>query len=276
MTQAATQHAHAAALAELPVLLERCGRPGVPKYLVLRDAVVQAVTSRRLAGRHAPAQRGRSWPRILPLSLGTIQRALRLLVEDGVIRAPPGPGLASSPAAAPKGRMHAPLHCRFLDDAGGYLPVYPEVTDRYAVDAPGPWSAHLGAPGLVCIERRLRIADEFSVFSRFYADPRRMPAFATLPARKLNPARISRTSSFAPAARRSRRWTCSCASNRRPRRLPRRWGSSPGSFASRCAPWLSWAMAILCTTSRFSSRPMSASCTWCQTAARQVTLPEVL
>ncbi len=183
MTQAATQHAPAAALAELPVRLERCGRPGVPKYLVLRDAVVQAVTAgdwpagMRLPNEAELAARP-------PLSLGTIQRALRLLVEDGVIVRRQGQG--SFVAERGAGRMHAPLHCRFLDDAGGYLPVYPEVTDRYAVDAPGPWSAHLGAPGLVCIERRLRIADEFSVFSRFYADPRRMPAFATLPARKLS------------------------------------------------------------------------------------------
>jgi GntR family transcriptional regulator len=39
---------------------------------------------------------------------------------------------------------------------------------------------------VLCIERVLRIADEFKVFSRFYVDPGRLPAFAKLTARKLS------------------------------------------------------------------------------------------
>lgn len=184
MTQAATQHPSGRALAELPGRLERSQRPGVPKYVALRDAVVQAVTAGEWpAGMRLPNEAELAGA--LPLSLGTIQRALRLLVDDGVILRRQGQG--SFVAERGVGQMHAPLHCRFLDDSGlHYLPVYPEVTDRREISGEGPWSAHLGARRLLCIERRLRIADEFSVFSRFYADPERMPAFARLPVRKLS------------------------------------------------------------------------------------------
>jgi GntR family transcriptional regulator len=67
-----------------------------------------------------------------------------------------------------------------------YLPVYPKVLSRYAVPQPGPWSQHLGTENLLCIERTLEIDREFTVFSRFYADPMRLPALASLPLRKLS------------------------------------------------------------------------------------------
>jgi DNA-binding GntR family transcriptional regulator len=83
--------------------------------------------------------------------------------------------------------MHSPLHCRFLDDSGeGYLPVYSKVTGRVEIDEPGPWSRHLGESfPLLRIDRVLDVNKEFAVFSHFYVDPRRMPAFARMPVRKL-------------------------------------------------------------------------------------------
>lgn len=163
--------------------LERYARPGVPKYLAMRDAIVSAVTDGEWpAGTRLPTES--EWVTSLPLSLGTIQRAMRLLVEDGLIVRRHGAG--SFVAERNAGRMHAPLHCRFLDDsASGYLPVYPEVLSRYAVQGPGPWSRHLGTESVICIERALNIGKEFSVFSRFYADPTRLPALASTPLRKL-------------------------------------------------------------------------------------------
>jgi GntR family transcriptional regulator len=90
-------------------------------------------------------------------------------------------------AAHGAARMHAPLHCRFVNDAGtGYLPVYPEVLERYEETGSGPWSRHLGSARILCIERALRIGDEFRVFSRFWCDPGRLPSLATLPFRKLS------------------------------------------------------------------------------------------
>jgi DNA-binding GntR family transcriptional regulator len=164
--------------------LERYARPGVPKYLAMRDAIVSAVTDGEWpAGTRLPTES--EWATSLPLSLGTIQRAMRLLVEDGVIIRRHGAG--SFVAERNVGRMHAPLHCRFLDDSGSrYLPVYPEVLSRYTIEGLGPWSRHLGTESVLCIERALGIGKEFTVFSRFYADPTRLPAMASTPLRKLS------------------------------------------------------------------------------------------
>jgi GntR family transcriptional regulator len=169
---------------DLAERLGRFARPGLPKYVALRDAVVDAVTSGDWRpGARLPAES--EWSGALSLSLGTVQRALRLLADDGVIvrRRKHGTFIAQGSA----GRMRAPLHCRFIDDSGkSYLPVYPKVTARYPVAAAGPWSDHLGTREVACIERTLRIAREFKVFSRFYFDPRRLPALATLAPRRLS------------------------------------------------------------------------------------------
>lgn len=164
--------------------LDHYARPGVPKYIAMRDAIVRLVTAGELpVGARLPTES--EWVAGLQFSLGTIQRALRLLVEDGVIVRKHGTG--SFIAERGVGRMHAPLHCRFLDDSGtAYLPVYAEVIERYRTRADGPWSRHLGVNEPICIERVLRIGDEFKVFSRFYADPKRLPALALQSVRKLS------------------------------------------------------------------------------------------
>lgn len=164
--------------------LDRFRRPGVPKYVALRDALADAIASGDCPeNTRLPTES--EYAATLPLSLGTIQRALRALADEGLITRQQGQG--SFVAANGAARMNAPLHCRFLNDAGtGYLPVYPEVLARYAETRPGPWTRHLGSSSILCIERALRIGDEFRVFSRFWCDPGRLPALASLPARKLS------------------------------------------------------------------------------------------
>jgi DNA-binding GntR family transcriptional regulator len=164
--------------------LDRYARPGVPKYVAMRDAIVSAVNDGEWPpGTRLPTES--EWTAVLPVSLGTIQRALRLLVDDGVIMRRPGAG--TFVAERNLGRMHAPLHCRFLDDSGThYLPVYPEVLSRQVVRQTEAASRHLGTEALLCIKRALLIGNEFKVFSRFYADPVRLPVLASLPLRKLS------------------------------------------------------------------------------------------
>ena len=164
--------------------LARYARPGIPKYVALRDAIVASVAAGTWpGGTRLPTES--EWAAQVPLSLGTIQRALRMLAEEGLIVRRPGHG--SFVAERDSTEMHSPLHCRFVDDSGeGFLPVYSKVIARKEVRERGPWSAHLGASPLLVIDRALDINHEFTVFSRFYVDPRRMPAFATLPMRKLS------------------------------------------------------------------------------------------
>ena len=163
--------------------LDRYVRPGIPKYMAMRDAIAHAVAS----GAWAPGTRLPTeieWAAELPLSVGTIQRALRMLADDGVIVRQQGSG--TFVAGREDGSMHAPLHCRFVaDDGASYLPVYPKISARYELDEDGPWTGHLRCRHVVCIERVLSIGNEFSVFSRFYADPERVPAFLELPVKKL-------------------------------------------------------------------------------------------
>lgn len=170
--------------ADLRRRLDHYVRPGIPKYMAMRDAIAHAVAT----GAWAPGARLPTeveWSAELPLSVGTIQRALRMLADDGVIVRQQGSGTF----VAGKGNdssMHAPLHCRFVaDDGAGYLPVYPEISARYELDGAGPWTAHLRTPRTLCIERVLSIGKEFSVYSRFYADPDRLPALRDAPVKKL-------------------------------------------------------------------------------------------
>src|SRR3954454_10519927 len=89
-------------------------QPGLSKYAQLRQAIIGAIE----AGYWTP---GAKLPteveltRLAPCSLGTIQRAFRALVEEGMIERRQGHG--SFVAAAPH-EMEDPLHCRFLADDG--------------------------------------------------------------------------------------------------------------------------------------------------------------
>ncbi|MCD0504650.1 GntR family transcriptional regulator [Bordetella petrii] len=168
--------------ADLRRRLERFVRPGMPKYVALHDAIAAAVATGDWApGLRLPTEM--EWAQELPLSLGTIQRALRMLVEEGIIMRQQGSG--TFVADRGDGSMHAPLHCRFVDDDGtGYLPVYPKIVDRYAAPD-GQWTQHLRCMQALCIERVLSIGNEFSVYSRFYVDADRLPAFRDLPLKKL-------------------------------------------------------------------------------------------
>lgn len=163
----------------------RYARPGVPKYVAMREAIAHAIASGECAA-NARLPTESEVAAALPLSLGTIQRALRALADEGVITRRQGQGsfVAAAPAA---GQMRAPLHCRFVNDDGtGYLPVYPSVLARFEEEREGPWRAHLRARRIACIERVFRIADEFRVFGRFWFDPARLPSLHALPLRKLS------------------------------------------------------------------------------------------
>lgn len=156
---------------------------GVPKYLAIRDAFAQSVSSNELpSGARLPAETDTALA--LGASLGTVQRALALLVRDGLVVRQQGQG---SFVAASARAMESPLHCRFVNDAGdGYLPVYTDVIDRRAETGTGPWSEHLGASGLLRIDRILSIGGELRVFSRFYVSGAHLPQFKTLSVKALN------------------------------------------------------------------------------------------
>jgi DNA-binding GntR family transcriptional regulator len=165
------------------------GRPigGLPKYAQLRQTLVAAIEG-GLWKRGAKIPTEQQLSRDMPYSLGTIQRALRALVDDGFLVRIQGQGTF---VAQGRKAMDAPWHCRFLDDDGqACLPVYPQVVLRRRIAARGPWSEVLQQRGrdIVRIDRRLRIADEFTVYSRFYLDAHRFGSMLERPLKSLDAA----------------------------------------------------------------------------------------
>lgn len=162
----------------------RFARNGVPKYVALRDAIADAVTAGEWpAGTRLPNEL--ELARELPLALGTIQRALRQLVDERVIVRQQGQGTFVAEHAAY--RMDAPLHCRFVDDTGrGYLPVRSRLVARKNVLQEGPWTPALGPPPVLRIDRVMDIGGEFRLFSRIYVRAETLPFFAELPDRALD------------------------------------------------------------------------------------------
>lgn len=156
---------------------------GLPKYLRLRNALAAAIAEDRWkAGARLPTEERLT--QATGLSLGTVQRALRTLVDDGLVVRRHGAG---SFVAGHEKPMHAPFqHCRFLDDDGQLLPIYSKFLRRGPPAAPGEWTRHLAAADALCIERTFSIDDEFLIYTHLYFDPRHLPALA-----KAAPAKLS-------------------------------------------------------------------------------------
>jgi GntR family transcriptional regulator len=157
---------------------------GLPKYLRLRNALAGAISEGRWkAGARTPTEE--SLTQATGLSLGTVQRALRTLADDGLIVRRHGMGTFVSSGETP---MSAPFyHCRFLDDDGQrLLPIFPRFVRRHGVRGKGPWTASLGESDIVCIERTFSINHEFSIYTHLYFDARRLPALSNAPPAKLS------------------------------------------------------------------------------------------
>jgi len=146
--------------------------PGVPKYAQLRRAIIAAIEEGYWQpGAKLPTEL--ELARLTPFSLGTVQRGLRALAEEGIIERRQGHG---SFIAEPRHEMADPLHCRFIaDDGVSHLQVFPRVLARRRAAGGGPWTTYLGSGApVLCIDRLINIGDEFSVFSSFYASAERL------------------------------------------------------------------------------------------------------
>ena len=156
---------------------------GVPKYLRLRNSLAAAIADGRWkSGAKIPTEDRLTGA--TGLSLGTVQKALKALADDGLVVRRQGMGTFVASGEAP---MNAPFyHCRFLDDEGQQLPIFSRFARRHAAAGAGEWSKHLGGKHIVCLERVFSINDEFSIYTHLYFDANRLPALATAPAAKLS------------------------------------------------------------------------------------------
>ena len=156
---------------------------GAPKYLRLRNSLAAAICDGRWkAGARIPTEDRLT--EATGLSLGTVQKALKVLADDGLVVRRQGMGTFVASGESP---MNAPFyHCRFLDNDGQQLPIFSKFARRRAAAGKGQWSKHFAGPDIMCLERVFSIDNEFSIYTHLYFDANRLPVLATAPAAKLS------------------------------------------------------------------------------------------
>jgi GntR family transcriptional regulator len=157
---------------------------GVSKYALLRDLLADAITSGRWKrGAQLPTEQDLA--RETPFSLGTVQRALGSLVDDGIIVRRQGAGTFVADNIKP---LDKPWHMRFVPpDGGDVVPTYTQVLGRENLKGKGRWSRHFpNHSDMFVIVRRFRIADQFFVFNRFYSSASVLGALHRCALSKLN------------------------------------------------------------------------------------------
>ena len=157
---------------------------GRPKYQRLADALVEAIRKGVWRpGDRLPAEEDLT--HLTPFSLGTVQRALRDLSDQGLVVRQHGLG---SFVADPPRELQDPWHCRFLaDDGQTVLPIYSQAVQRVLLPQEGHWSRHLGHGARVMrLDRVITVDEEFKIFSRFYADRGVLKRLWEMPMEKLN------------------------------------------------------------------------------------------
>lgn len=172
-----------AALKQIVRLLEADSGSGEPKHRQLLRAIEQALVD----GVWRPGERfptETELQRALPFSLGTIQRAVQTLKDQGrLLRGRRRGTVIADPAPT----LPDPLHLRFIGEGGQVLAVSTQSLTRRRTVSRARWASGLAAPGqpLLRIDRVFSVDGRWPVGSRFYADPARFPALATRPARDL-------------------------------------------------------------------------------------------
>mgnify|MGYP003583216476 CR=1 FL=1 len=156
-----------------------------PKYQRLVEALTEGIRSGIWSpGHKLPAEE--EITELTPYSLGTVQRAMRELAEQGLVSRQHG--LGSFVTDAPR-EIHNPWHCRFMDDDGEtVLPVFSQAISRAMAKGKGPWTNHLGpAADVMRLDRIILVnGSELKVFSRFYADRATLRPLWDLELEKLN------------------------------------------------------------------------------------------
>jgi GntR family transcriptional regulator len=159
-------------------------REGMPRYLQLRNTLSEAIAAGRWKpGEQLPAEH--ELASMAAVSVGTVQRSLRMLVDEGRLVRRHGAGTFAADLATP---LAAPFqHVRFLDeDTGRWLPIYSRVIRRRVEAGAGPWTEWLRGTTTLCLERVFTIGDEFKLYTHLYFEPGRLPELARVDPGNLN------------------------------------------------------------------------------------------
>jgi GntR family transcriptional regulator len=160
-------------------------RPDLPKHLQLRDTLLAAIEAGVWKqGEQLPNENALT--SMTPFSLGTVQRALRSLTEDGILLRRQGAG---SFVASTSRLLPYPLHCRFLNDTGdGFLPVFSKTLRRIRAKDEDAWKEQILSPrsSILRIDRQIDVGSEFLVYSRFFATADDLGSLAKCSIRQLD------------------------------------------------------------------------------------------
>lgn len=156
-----------AAAASPIVLRYRTSAPAAPKHARLREAIIGALEAGELAvGSQLTPERELS--EALGLSLGTTQKALGRLMDEGFLVRRQGHGTF---VGSDRKSIAGSWHFRFVPPEGGEeLPVFTTILERRLVRDEGPWSRALGndPKGYVMVLRQVDVGGEFTCASRMY------------------------------------------------------------------------------------------------------------
>lgn len=174
----------ALALAAIAAAYRRDPASSAPKGARLRAAIAGLISAGELAdGARLPGERDLC--AALDISLGTVQKALDLLVRDGDLVREHGRGTF---VRRHRQEMQALWHYRFIDPATGErLPVYARLVDRDLVPADAETARHLGADarGFVRVRRLIDIGGQFDCWSEMDLPASRFRRLLSLKASRL-------------------------------------------------------------------------------------------
>lgn len=167
-------------LRDIVAAFEQAQRTGLPKVAQICDAVSKLIASGKIKeGDKLPGERELSVA--LKVSLGTVQKALSLLMNDGELVREHGRGTF---AKANRRAMRELWHYRFRDtETNELLPVYAKVVDRALVQSEPVLNTSLGDDdkGYIRISRLINIGDRFACWSEMYLRATRFNRLLDLP-----------------------------------------------------------------------------------------------
>lgn len=163
---------------------ETSDQPGkVPKYRKLYELLLSVIEK----GLWKPGERlptEAMFADRIPVSLGTVQKALRMLAESGVITRRHGHGTFVAGVLTTPGKIR---NFRFLaDDGVSLLPVYSRLLTLERRIASGPWSPFFPPDtGFVYIARLFSVNLEFQAYAEAYLPEQRFGKFLQMSAQEL-------------------------------------------------------------------------------------------
>lgn len=170
------KNANAEALETITAYFETTSHTQQSKHLRVRGAILEAIFNRHLqAGDQIPPEQELS--AALAVSLGTVQRALRELSQDGTLVREHGRGTFVAEPSLPNDEVWQFRFRRPGDDR--VPPVSSVVLENSIVEGPGRWSDALGPDenGFLKVVRIVSVSGEFDCYNEIYF---RMSRFGTI------------------------------------------------------------------------------------------------